>query len=313
MVGKLPKKEELKAGYLVFSKFVFELLEDMEVKKENLMIAAANSQIALELFLKYLYSAKGKVDEIRKNKAGVLTDDFREFNEILNHFYSRNPRAFGNKKDFVELMQARNSIVHKGQRSQWDSSLAKIIVKTYFFMHNTAWYQLGELLLEENYIPHKVSGSQVWREGVEEFCDELSELQDFYPLICSRCGCRSVISGELFVLQENQYEDYISCLCCLSSINIEHEARLIDCYKCSERSYLLDAFNDQGKQLHPGKCTDCDTDTWARKCKSCKDFYHPSAVEEFEREGVFCCSEICMDLYEEILLYKSNNRSSSFA
>jgi hypothetical protein len=306
----LPAADELKASYLLFSNFVFLLLGEIGEKKENLMIAAVNSQIALELFLKYLFTARGKVDEIRKKKGGVLVNEFKDFNEILNHFYSSKSWSFGNKKEFIELMQARNSIVHRGQRSQWDPELAKIIVKTHFFIHATAWSELGEVLLSENYTPHKISELEVWRTGVEEFCDDLSELYDCYPLNCSRCYSRSVVSGELFVLEEGQTDGYIVCLCCLSSINIEHEARLIDCYVCSEESYLLDAFNEQAEQLYFGKCTDCDTDTWVRKCANCEKFYHPAARTEARLKDAFFCSENCKEYHEEAEKHEASKLGS---
>ncbi|MDP2544982.1 hypothetical protein Q8W15_12320 [Photobacterium damselae subsp. piscicida] len=67
-------------------------------KKKNLVFAAVNSQVSLELFLKYLFTATGRVDEIRKTKKGELIDDYREFNEILNRFFSSKTWSFGNKK-----------------------------------------------------------------------------------------------------------------------------------------------------------------------------------------------------------------------
>ncbi|MDP2514763.1 hypothetical protein Q8W17_08140 [Photobacterium damselae subsp. piscicida] len=63
-----------------------------------MVFAAVNSQVSLELFLKYLFTATGRVDEIRKTKKGELIDDYREFNEILNRFFSSKTWSFGNKK-----------------------------------------------------------------------------------------------------------------------------------------------------------------------------------------------------------------------
>ena len=296
MTNTLPTKEELKSSYLLFANFVFEILRSIGEKNENLIIAAVNSQISLELFLKYLYVATGRANEIQKKKGGVPINDFKDFNEILNHFYSSKSWSFGNKKEFVTLMQARNSIVHRGQRSQWDPDLAKIIVKTHFFIHSTAWSELREVLLEDNRLPHEISKVGIWRQGVEEFCDELAEIYDCYPLICSQCHSRAVVSGELFVLQDGQHDEYIVCLCCLNSINIEHEARLIDCYTCGERSYLVDAFNEQPNKLHPAKCNECATDTWVKKCTSCREFYHPT-VSEAKSSGKFFCSEGCLEFH----------------
>lgn len=292
MKNKLPAALELKGSYLLFAEFVFDTLKDIDIKKGNLVLAAVNSQIALELFLKYLFTAKGKVLEIQKHKAGKPIEDFKDFNEILNYFYSSKSWSFGNKKEFIELMQARNSIVHKGQRSEWDPELAKIIVKTNFFIHVTAYEELGEILMRQHLIPPKVSSVDVWRSGAEAFCSELSEFWDVYPIICSRCHSRAVISSELFVLEEGQDVDCIVCLCCLSSINIEREARLMECNVCFEKTYLIDAWNQQHHQLHPAKCTECDADAWVRKCASCEDFYHP-AGKDFVKDGKYYCSELC--------------------
>ncbi|MBL0711821.1 MAG: hypothetical protein JJV99_12525 [Colwellia sp.] len=79
MAKELPTQEELRESYTAFANFTFELLGNIEQKKSNLIFAAVNSQIALELFLKYLFTAKGRVDEIRKKKKGALTNDFKEF------------------------------------------------------------------------------------------------------------------------------------------------------------------------------------------------------------------------------------------
>ncbi|BBC39441.1 hypothetical protein PDPE_1-00281 [Photobacterium damselae subsp. piscicida] len=128
------------------------------------------------------------------------------------------------------------------------------------FMHATAWSTLDEVLLFDNYYPHKISNIDVWRKGVESFCDDLAEIYDCDVLHCMACHARSVISGELFVLEYGQSDEYIVCLCCLSSINIEHEARLIECYECCDTSYLIDAFNVQKGQRYIGKCSECETD-----------------------------------------------------
>lgn len=297
-MGKtLPIASELKESYESFANFTFELLSEIGNKKKNLVFAAVNSQVSLELFLKYLFTATGRVDEIRKTKKGELIDDYREFNEILNRFFSSKTWSFGNKKELVELMQTRNSIVHRGQKSEWDPELAKIIVKTHFFMHATAWSALGEVLLFDNYYPHKISNIDVWRKGVESFCDDLTEIYDCDVLHCTACHARSVISGELFVLEDGQSDEYIVCLCCLSSINIEHEARLIECYECCDTSYLIDAFNVQKGQRYIGKCSECETDTYVRKCAGCEEFYHPSEAE-VSVDGRFYCSKSCQKIYE---------------
>lgn len=195
-------------------------------------------------------------------------------------------------------MQTRNSIVHRGQKSEWDPELAKIIVKTHFFIHATAWITLGEVLLQDNYSPHKISNVDVWRKGVEGFCDDLAEIYDCDVLTCLACHARSVISGELFVLEDGNSDENIVCLCCLSSINIELEARLIDCYECYETSYLINALNVQEGQRYIGKCSECDTDTYVRKCSGCEDFFHPLAEETVKVEHGIYCSEVCRGIHD---------------
>ncbi|EMN7336214.1 hypothetical protein WB897_004535, partial [Vibrio vulnificus] len=217
MTKTLPTAKELKESYESFANFTFELLSKIEENPKNLVFSAVNSQVALELFLKYLFTVTGKVDEIRKKKKNELTDEYREFNEILNRFFSMNKWTFGNKKELVELMQTRNAIVHRGQKSEWDPELAKIIVKTHFFIHSTAWSTLGEILLLDNYYPHKISNVEVWRKGVESFCEDLSDIYSCDVLTCTACHASSVVSGELFALEEMHNDEFIVCLCCLSS------------------------------------------------------------------------------------------------
>lgn len=300
MAKELPTKEELRESYTAFANFTFELLGKIEQKKSNLIFAAVNSQIALELFLKYLFTATGRVDEIRKKKKGTLINDFKEFNDILNNFFASRKWSFGVKKELVELMQTRNSIVHKGLKSQWDPELAQIIVKTHFFMHSTAWSELGEVLLFDNYLPHKISNVTVWREGVESFCQDLSEIYDSEIFNCMACYSNSAVSGELFVLEDRQTEDYLVCLCCLTSIDLELEANLIECYVCDDKSYLVDVLNEQERQLYVGKCSECDTDSWVRKCANCGTLYHPTNEPEVSTQKKYFCSQSCLECNVEV-------------
>jgi hypothetical protein len=300
MTKALPTQGELRESYTAFANFTFELLGNIEQKKSNLIFAAVNSQIALELFLKYLFTATGRVDEIRKKKKGLLINDFKDFNEILNNFFSSRTWSYGIKKELVELMQTRNSIVHRGLKSQWDPELAKIIVKTHFFMHSTAWSELGEVLLFDNYLPHKISNVTVWRQGVESFCEDLSEIYDLDIFNCMTCYSNSAVSGELFVLEEGQTEDYLVCLCCLTSINLELEANLLECYICDDESYLIDILNEQEEQLYAGKCSQCETDTWVRKCANCESLYHPAEEPEVSAQNKYFCSKSCLECHEDV-------------
>lgn len=154
---------------------------------------------------------------------------------------------------------------------------------------------MGEIILFENYHPHKISNVNVWRAGVESFCEDLSDIYDFQPLNCMACNCNSVVSGEYFVLEDGHIEDSLTCLCCLTSINIELKASLLECYKCCENSYLIDALNEQVNQLYRGKCSECETDTEVRKCISCECFYHPSSELEVSAKDKYYCSKRCME------------------
>ncbi|EKO3407932.1 hypothetical protein R1U54_000067 [Vibrio fluvialis] len=297
MSKTLPSEAELRESYIAFAKHTFELLSDIDKKKLNLMFAAVSSQVALELFLKYLFTVKGKVNEIRKAKSGKLTNDFKDFNQILSAFYSTRTWSFGQKKELIELMQTRNSIVHRGQKAAWDPDIAKIVVKTLFFMHATAKSDLDEVLFFDNYNPHHISNVKVWREGVSSFCDELVDIYDCDVLTCTACNSFSVVSGELLGLQEGCCVSDLVCLCCLTSINIEREARLLECYECGEKSYIIDAYNEQDDQLYVGKCSECHTDTWVRKCPDCESFYHPKAEKEVFSKGKYFCSKSCEECH----------------
>lgn len=50
--------------------------------------------------------------------------DYKEFNQILNLLYSDKGTKFGKKKELVQFMQIRNSIVHRGQKAAWDPEVA---------------------------------------------------------------------------------------------------------------------------------------------------------------------------------------------
>lgn len=295
----LPTANELESAFTDFARFTIELLEMIELKPSYLKFAAINSQIALELFLKYLYVKTGKADEIQKKKKGQIENDFVDFAQILSHFYSSQKGSYGKKRELEKLIDTRNSIVHRGQRSTWDSELATIVVRTLFFIHATAWSELGETLLYDNNLPHKISENKIWREGVKSFVSDLIDNFDATPRMCLSCYTQSVVSGEVIGLEKDHCEEHLVCLNCLTAIDTSHNARLIECYVCHEKAYLVDAFNEQDNQLHVAKCSECETDTWVRMCHNCEEFYHPSASEEVEMNGSFFCCSICAEYHEE--------------
>lgn len=296
----LPSERELKEAFSDFGQFTFQLLESIDANPGHLKFAAVNSQIALELFLKYLYVKQGKVHEIQSSKRGKLVNKFKEFQDILGHFYSSRQWTLGEKKELITLMQTRNSIVHRGQRTEWDEELAESVVRTLFFIHSTAWSELGETLLFDNYAPHDIADVQVWRDGVQSFVAKLEDMFGIEALTCLSCSSRTVISGDVLVLEEGQDDEHLICLNCLTAIDTSHEARLIECYVCEEKSYLLDAFNEQEEQMYVAKCSECSTDTWVRKCAYCEEFYHPFASDdEVLLKGVFFCCDSCSQSYTE--------------
>ena len=159
---QLPTEVELSNGFNDFSYLTFDLLGKIESNSKYLKFAAVNSQVALELFLKSWFIKKGKLREIQKEKDGKLLNNFINFSGILHLFYRSRAWSYGEKKEFVKLMEARNSIVHKAQTSDCNEELARITVRTLFFIHATAWSDFGVTLLFKSNLPHKVSKNKIW-------------------------------------------------------------------------------------------------------------------------------------------------------
>lgn len=297
-IKTLPTIEELKSSFRDFSDFTFELLSEIDHNPRNLKFAAVNSQIALELFLKYFYMRKGEVDVIRKKRKGEYVNDFNDFSQILNNFYSMKSWSFGEKKELAKLLDVRNSIVHRGQDSTSDDDIAESIVRTLFFIHATAWSELGETLFFNNYVPHKIGDSKLWRKGAESFAVDVADIYcDAEVHICLGCEAYAAISGELMVLDDTNHEEDLVCLNCFSTVDLSDQARLLECYQCFEKAFYIDALNEQGEQLYVGKCVECETNTFVRKCKSCEDYYHPSEKQEVENNGLFFCSKDCYEFH----------------
>ena len=291
----LPTKEELRDSFNDFSKFSFELLQDIEKNPHHLKFAAVNTQIALELFLKYYYVTTGKVSDIQKKKNGNSIPDFVDFSQILAHFYSSRRWSYGKKKELIRLLEIRNSIVHRGQKNGWDQKLAESIVRTLYFIHCTAWGELNETLFEHSYLPHPIRTNQVWRNGVKSVVEDLSKLYDHEARTCLECELKSVVTGDIMGLHDSSYEDNLVCLNCFTELTLFHDVELIECYNCKKHSYIIDPLNEQPDQLYSAKCTECETSTWVRKCKSCEQFYHPSQSAEEVSDGAYYCDSDCVE------------------
>lgn len=300
MLKTLPTEFELKSGFTDFLEFTLDLLQRCENDGKLLKAAAVNAQIGLELFLKYYFKKIDQEDRIRRKKGDVLLNDYVDFSQVLGCFYSSRTWSYGEKKEFVRLLEARNSIVHRGQESGWDEELAVIISQVFFFIHCTSWNEFEEGVLFNNYRPHPVSKVQVWRKGAERYAQRIAGMWDAPLYRCLSCDAVAVVSGELMSLDESTVtvEDMI-CLCCLSSINVEDEGRLLECYKCFEVSYWIDALNEQDNQSYVGKCTECKTDTWVRKCLNCERLYHPLASNEVREGDFYFCGDDCRIMHKE--------------
>ena len=77
---------------------------------------------------------------------------------------------------------------------------------------------------------------------------------------------------------------------------MEESFDLIECYICGKKSYLVDILNHQGNQLYPGKCLECEVDTFVRKCSGCDRYYHPNK-SEYVKKGKFFNSSHCSEFY----------------
>jgi hypothetical protein len=295
----LPNWMQLKDGFIDFAELAMELIGRSEDDPKYLKFAAVNAQVALELFLKYYYSKNGKVVEIQKKKNGIPQEEFIEHSQILNHYYAERKWSYGVKRELVFMMEARNSILHRAQQTDWSSELATSVVRTLFFIHSTWYSDFGNCLFERSYgKPQPLSRNKVWRTGVDSFVHQLSDLHDMEIRTCLTCKHQAVVAGEFFGLEGAEGDEYLVCLNCFDSIDIEHEARLLDCHKCGEKAYLIDAFNEQEHQLYVGKCSECGEDSWVRACANCEIFFHPEEGES-ELYGKYFCSTDCSDMFKE--------------
>ncbi len=206
----------------------FELLERADKDGKYLKFAAVNAQIALELFLKFYFTKKGKLDQIQKRKNGVAQNDYVDFSQILNLYYSTTTWSFGVKRELADLLDARNSILHRAHHTGSLEELATSVVKTLYFIHSTWHSEFGGLLFERSYaLPSDMSKNRMWRKGVRGFVEQLEKIHSMDVRPCLACQQHTVITGECFGLVGAEGIEYLICLNCFDSLDVEHEARLI--------------------------------------------------------------------------------------
>ncbi|AJZ63135.1 hypothetical protein OI25_5659 [Paraburkholderia fungorum] len=291
----LPNEDQLQEAFVDFSMLAFELLERADKDYRYLKFSAVNAQVALELFLKFHFTKNGKLHHIQKKKNGVAQNEYIDFSQILNLYYSTRTWSFGVKRELVALLNARNSILHKARHTGAPEELAINVVKTLYFIHSTWHSDFGGLLFQRSYgLPPPISKNKMWRKGVQGFVEQLESVHDMDIRTCLACQQHSVITGEFFGLEGAEGMEYLICLNCFDSLDIEHEARLIRCHVCHSRTYIVEALNEQERQLYAGKCTACLEDNFVRRCIQCESFYHPEDGE-FNKKGRYFCSLACLE------------------
>lgn len=288
---KIPSIEEIYDTFMSFLNFSLELIEKLDNANGYIKFAVVNTQITLELFLKYYFIRKGNLDNITVKKNGVIRG-FKEFNDILNYYFSSRRWTYGNKKELRDILEARNLIVHSGLKAGWNIELAKYIIKCIFFMQGTMRSEFDENLIEVQYRKHKISENNIWRNGVEEFVEELE--CEVFP--CPDCGALAFISSESFNIFNVWEPDLRHCLCCFSFVD-PVSATFIECYNCCENSYMVEILNEQRKSMYAAKCLECNTDTWVRKCANCDAFYHPIVTDEKLCKDKYLCSDECLEMF----------------
>ncbi|QFY73643.1 hypothetical protein CEQ83_14300 [Priestia megaterium] len=292
-------EKELYETCVDFFHFSLQLIREISPSNRNLKFAVVNIQITLELFIKYYLVRQGHLENIADIKNGKLKN-YKKFDTIMNYYFSNTKWSYGEKKELKKILDARNLIVHKGLRSGWDNDLAIYIIKCVLFIHGTMLNSFGISLLKGYPQPNPISTNLTWREGIEQSIDKLNTKHNFSVFHCPECGAYSLIPSNIIGLDSNPDES-LECLCCFYFYNIEAEAAVINCYKCSEsKSYLIDRLNSDERQQHLGKCLECGINTPVRKCYECERFYHPNDGE-FTFDNNYFCSSDCKEIYEECM------------
>jgi|GEM_PF-2440445 len=305
----LPSKQELYESFNSFFDFTMELVERAENQEKYLQFAAMNAQITLELFLKYYFTEIGEINNILIEKKGKKINDYKEFSEILNYFYSTRRWSYAVKHELRQLLEVRNAIVHKGLHREWNEDLALIIVRIIFFIHLTMWEEFGKGSLQWHHVPTPISKCNIWKKGANTFVEILQNIHNIDRITCLNCGEYTMVTGEIFALEGADDDEYLVCVNCLTALNMEHQVAKIRCYECEEDSYFIDRLNEQEDQMHVAGCSECKIDTWVRRCKNCLRFYHPSIAEELKENGHYFCSNTCLEIFKQELIFLKEIRN----
>lgn len=282
-----------------FLKFSIDLVGELDKNKDNYKFAVVNMQITLELFLKYYFIRKGLSKYVidRVNDNGIK---YKDFYMVLNNYFRVSKWSYGRKKELTKILQIRNNIVHSGTNTQWNKEVVGYIIRCIFFMHGIMSSEFDELLIGNN--KFKLRNNVLWTESVEEFIDDLVIIHKDFPIrTCLSCGEYTLIPKEIFDIGEptSSVVDDLVCLNCLDVYEMESDNTIIDCYECIDGSYFVNLSNPQEQQLYVGKCSECGTNTWVRKCAECERLYHPSDEQEVNFQDKFFCSEECVEMYKD--------------
>lgn len=285
---------ELCENFHSFFNFSLELIEKLDKKNNYLKFAVVNMQIALELFLKYYFVRKGQASSIiAENKNGAVR--YKEFSDVLNFFFSVNRDTYGKKKELRKILETRNSIVHNGLNGGWNKELALYLIKCIYFIQGTLKYEFDESLFEPTCNEINLSHNTIWRSGVQEFVQSLSNKESFPILECPFCYTDSLVHNEIFGFDDlSLTENRLQCLCCFMYIDIENTFDLIECNECFQKSYIVDKLNRQDDNSYYGKCISpgCGYKGFVNKCAVCDEFYH-IGLDDLKREGKYYCSQEC--------------------
>lgn len=280
-----------------FFDFSIELINRIDKDNNYLKFAAVNIQISLELFMKYYFIRTGEIDAITiEKKNGKIK--YKDFSDILNYFFYKN--NYGDKKELKKILENRNSIVHNGLELGWNKDIALYIIDTIFFIQGILTNKFNEGLFEINLghkKPFKLINNEIWRNGVENFVSKLLKNQNINIMECPTCYTYALIPKEFFDLSYGEYEEGLICLNCFDFIELDTSAKLIECFICNNRSYLVDILNEQEDNLYCGVCLCCGYSEDVRKCFGCGRLYHIHENGEYIRNGKYYCCKECMDIW----------------
>jgi len=294
----LPSSDELRETFRDFFNSTLEFIERAEREPKELKFAAVHAHVALEIFLKYLYTEKGELEKIQKRKDDRPIPEYVDHAQILNLYYSERRWSYLAKREMQLIMDARNAILHRAQQTGWNVELAECIVRILFFIHSASAGDLDEPLFAQRIgSVAALARNPVWRNAAIAFTSEVCGNYSS-AVNCLSCDQRTLIPADLFSLAGADTPDHLVCLNCFEALNTAEEAAVIDCHECGQRSYFIDAYNEQQSQRHVAKCSECGANTWVCRCKECERFFHPSLEEVIRVAGRFC-SEACADSYTE--------------